>query len=87
MTLLKILFSVLFRVVSSTPCWNDRHRYSTQRQQKLRRQQYSLLMLWLNDVPSKVGMVGWRLLLAKLPTRAALPSRGGPQLGWYLREE
>ncbi|CAJ2668449.1 unnamed protein product [Trifolium pratense] len=36
----------------------------------------ALKKLWLNDVPSKVGMFGWRLLLAKLPTRASLASRG-----------
>jgi hypothetical protein len=29
-----------------------------------------------NDIPSKVGVFGWRLLLEKLPTRAALASRG-----------
>jgi hypothetical protein len=31
--------------------------------------------LWENDIPSKVGVFGWRLLLEKLPTRAALASR------------
>ncbi|GAU23394.1 hypothetical protein TSUD_334420 [Trifolium subterraneum] len=33
--------------------------------------------LWKNDIPSKVGVFGWRLLLEKLPTRAALASKGG----------
>ncbi|CAJ2628008.1 unnamed protein product [Trifolium pratense] len=28
--------------------------------------------LWANDVPSKVSIFGWRLLLARLPTRKAL---------------
>ncbi|CAJ2677955.1 unnamed protein product [Trifolium pratense] len=32
--------------------------------------------LWKNDVPSKVNIFGWRLLLEKLPTRAALHHRG-----------
>ncbi|PNX61812.1 hypothetical protein L195_g060848, partial [Trifolium pratense] len=32
--------------------------------------------LWKNDVPSKVNVFGWRLLLEKLPTRAALNHRG-----------
>ncbi|PNX94729.1 hypothetical protein L195_g017907, partial [Trifolium pratense] len=41
--------------------------------------------LWLNDVPSKVGMFGWRLLLAKLPTRASLASRV-PLLGTSMEE-
>ncbi|KAK2351717.1 hypothetical protein QL285_096925 [Trifolium repens] len=44
----------------------------------------ALQMLWENDIPSKVGVFGWRLLLEKLPTRAALASRGNgerlPQL-------
>ncbi|GAU37021.1 hypothetical protein TSUD_207270 [Trifolium subterraneum] len=31
--------------------------------------------LWKNDLPSKVGIFGWRLLLEKLPTRAALAHR------------
>ncbi|MCI05671.1 putative ribonuclease H protein, partial [Trifolium medium] len=35
----------------------------------------SLQQLWKNDIPSKVGVFGWRLLLGKLPTRAALASR------------
>ncbi|CAJ2672826.1 unnamed protein product [Trifolium pratense] len=37
---------------------------------------YALRKLWKNDVPSKVGVFGWRLLLEKLPTRAALASKG-----------
>ncbi|CAJ2645290.1 unnamed protein product [Trifolium pratense] len=32
--------------------------------------------LWKNDLPSKVGVFGWRLLLEKLPTRVALAHRG-----------
>ncbi|MCI30507.1 ribonuclease H protein, partial [Trifolium medium] len=36
---------------------------------------YALHKLWKNDVPSKVGVFGWRLLLEKLPTRAALASK------------
>jgi hypothetical protein len=32
--------------------------------------------LWKNDVPTKVNTFGWRLLLDKLPTRAALHHRG-----------
>jgi hypothetical protein len=29
-------------------------------------------MLWKNNVPSKISIFGWRLLLEKLPTREAL---------------
>ncbi|GAU23824.1 hypothetical protein TSUD_27340 [Trifolium subterraneum] len=32
--------------------------------------------LWKNDLPSKVGVFGWRLLLEKLPTRETLAHRG-----------
>jgi hypothetical protein len=32
--------------------------------------------LWLNDVQSKVGIFGWRLLLSKLPTCATIANRG-----------
>ncbi|GAU41099.1 hypothetical protein TSUD_139680 [Trifolium subterraneum] len=32
--------------------------------------------LWSNDMPSKVGIFGWRLLLSSLPTRATLATRG-----------
>jgi hypothetical protein len=32
--------------------------------------------LWKNDVPSKLGEFGWRLLQDKLTTRAALASKG-----------
>ncbi|XP_045831669.1 uncharacterized protein LOC123923074 [Trifolium pratense] len=32
--------------------------------------------LWMNDVPSKVNIFGWRLLLARLPTRMALVRKG-----------
>ncbi|MCH80186.1 LINE-1 reverse transcriptase like, partial [Trifolium medium] len=32
--------------------------------------------LWLNNVPSKVSIFGWRLLLERLPTREALHKRG-----------
>ncbi|GAU45287.1 hypothetical protein TSUD_98760 [Trifolium subterraneum] len=32
----------------------------------------ALQLLWLNDVPSKVSIFGWRLLLSRLPTRMAL---------------
>ncbi|CAJ2651419.1 unnamed protein product [Trifolium pratense] len=32
--------------------------------------------LWKSDVPSKVNVFGWRLLLNRLPTRAALHHRG-----------
>ncbi|CAJ2656345.1 unnamed protein product [Trifolium pratense] len=32
----------------------------------------ALQQLWLNDVPSKVSIFGWRLLLSRLPTRMAL---------------
>jgi hypothetical protein len=32
--------------------------------------------LWKNDVPSKVAVFGWRLLLDRLPTRGALSHRG-----------
>ncbi|MCI07213.1 hypothetical protein A2U01_0028278, partial [Trifolium medium] len=33
-------------------------------------------ILWKNDMPSKVNVFGWRLLLEKLPTRDALASKG-----------
>ncbi|XP_045791643.1 uncharacterized protein LOC123886361 [Trifolium pratense] len=36
----------------------------------------SLQGMWNNDIPSKVGVFGWRLLIEKLPTRAALAYRG-----------
>jgi phosphoribosyl-dephospho-CoA transferase len=36
----------------------------------------ALQRLWSNDVPSKVGIFGRRLLLSKLSTRAALANRG-----------
>ncbi|MCI07982.1 putative ribonuclease H protein, partial [Trifolium medium] len=36
----------------------------------------ALKMLWFNNVPSKVSIFGWRLLLEKLPTREALHRRG-----------
>ncbi|PNX83328.1 ribonuclease H, partial [Trifolium pratense] len=36
---------------------------------------HALHKLWKNDVPSKVGVFGWRLLLERLPTRAALASK------------
>jgi hypothetical protein len=32
--------------------------------------------MWKNDVPTKVNIFGWRLLLDKLPTREALHHRG-----------
>jgi hypothetical protein len=32
--------------------------------------------LWKNDVPSKIKVFGWRLLLQRLPTREALHNRG-----------
>jgi hypothetical protein len=32
--------------------------------------------LWMNNVPSKVTILGWRLLLDKLPTREALFKKG-----------
>ncbi|MCH91156.1 putative ribonuclease H protein, partial [Trifolium medium] len=32
--------------------------------------------LWKNDVPTKINIFGWRLLLEKLPTRVALNRRG-----------
>ncbi|CAJ2678430.1 unnamed protein product [Trifolium pratense] len=32
--------------------------------------------LWKSDVPSKVNVFGWRLLLNRLPTRGALHHRG-----------
>ncbi|CAJ2643625.1 unnamed protein product [Trifolium pratense] len=33
---------------------------------------HALNQLWVNDVPSKVNVFGWRLLLERLPTRLAL---------------
>jgi hypothetical protein len=36
----------------------------------------ALRKLWKSDIPSKVKVFGWRLLLKKLPTRAALSRRG-----------
>ncbi|MCH93858.1 ribonuclease H protein, partial [Trifolium medium] len=32
--------------------------------------------LWVTNIPSKVSIFGWRLLLGKLPTKAALAHRG-----------
>jgi hypothetical protein len=36
----------------------------------------ALVKLWSANVPSKVSIFGWRLLLGKLPTREALYSKG-----------
>jgi hypothetical protein len=36
----------------------------------------SLGRMWKNNVPSKISMFGWRLLLEKLPTRESLFSKG-----------
>jgi hypothetical protein len=36
----------------------------------------ALKSVWLNNVPSKVSIFGWRLLLEKLPTREALFNKG-----------
>ncbi|GAU45706.1 hypothetical protein TSUD_86820 [Trifolium subterraneum] len=36
----------------------------------------ALKQLWKNDVPTKVSVFGWRLLLDKLPTRMTLNHRG-----------
>jgi hypothetical protein len=36
----------------------------------------NLKNLWKNDIPSKVLVFGWRLLLERLPTRGALHHRG-----------
>jgi hypothetical protein len=36
----------------------------------------AIKILWRNDVPSKVLVFGWRLLLDRLPTRSALNHRG-----------
>ncbi|KAK2424703.1 hypothetical protein QL285_035035 [Trifolium repens] len=36
----------------------------------------SLGRMWKNNVPSKVSIFGWRLLLEKLPTRESLFSKG-----------
>ncbi|CAJ2631177.1 unnamed protein product [Trifolium pratense] len=37
---------------------------------------HALNQLWVNDVPSKVNVFGWRLLLVRLPTRLALVRKG-----------
>ncbi|GAU46303.1 hypothetical protein TSUD_283280 [Trifolium subterraneum] len=42
--------------------------------------------LWKNDVPSKVLVFGWRLLLARLPTRLALNRRGRNSFTQDFRE-
>ncbi|KAK2410194.1 hypothetical protein QL285_045571 [Trifolium repens] len=36
----------------------------------------ALKKLWKSDIPSKILVFGWRLLLDRLPTRAALARRG-----------
>jgi hypothetical protein len=36
----------------------------------------AIKILWRNDVPSKILVFGWRLLLDRLPTRSALNHRG-----------
>jgi hypothetical protein len=38
--------------------------------------EHVLKKLWCANVPSKVGIFGWRMLLGKLPTREALFSKG-----------
>jgi hypothetical protein len=37
---------------------------------------HSLKLMWKNNVPSKISIFGWRLLLEKLPTREALFDKG-----------
>jgi hypothetical protein len=37
---------------------------------------HSLELMWKNNVPSKISIFGWRLLLEKLPTREALFNKG-----------
>jgi hypothetical protein len=37
---------------------------------------HALKLLWINNVPSKVSIFGWRLLLEKLPTKDALYNKG-----------
>jgi hypothetical protein len=37
---------------------------------------HSLELMWKNNVPSKISIFGWRLLLEKLPTRDALFNKG-----------
>jgi hypothetical protein len=32
--------------------------------------------MWKNNVPSKISIFGWRLLLEKLPTRESLFNKG-----------
>ncbi|PNY11621.1 cysteine-rich receptor-like protein kinase, partial [Trifolium pratense] len=53
----------------------------------------ALHKMWKNDIPSKVGVFGWRLLIEKLPTKAALASKVAIKLrkfggkfscGWVL---
>jgi hypothetical protein len=36
----------------------------------------SLELMWKNNVPSKISIFGWRLLLKKLPTRETLFDKG-----------
>jgi hypothetical protein len=37
---------------------------------------HSLELLWKNNVPSKISIFGWRLLIERLPTREALINKG-----------
>jgi hypothetical protein len=37
---------------------------------------HSLELMWKNNVPSKISIFGWQLLLKKLPTREALFDKG-----------
>jgi hypothetical protein len=62
----------VFTVKSAYSSLQERNELPTLDDDKLS----ALKKLWKNNIPSKVSIFGWRLLLEKLPTRVALFHRG-----------
>jgi hypothetical protein len=62
-------------IFSVKSCYNTllAFRYTTEVEEEI---MLALRKLWNTDNPSKVQVFGWRLLLKRLPTRAAISSRG-----------
>ncbi|PNX55215.1 hypothetical protein L195_g048842 [Trifolium pratense] len=58
----------LFTVKSAYICLQNKYGMAEIELAKVQ----ALQQLWLNNVPPKVNIFGWRLLLEKLPTREAL---------------
>ncbi|CAJ2645107.1 uncharacterized protein LOC123905266 [Trifolium pratense] len=62
----------LFTVKSAYICLQNKYGMAEIELAKVQ----ALQQLWLNNVPPKVNIFGWRLLLEKLPTREALYRKG-----------